>query len=179
MKHYPFANYEFENEKWYDNNTVMVFCTVTIGNLYRKMYLPVQDYKNRSITNPSANQINNARMRCLVKCIAMFGLGNYIYRGEDLPDATVDKEEAEIVGKKTFSVMSATNNIIEFSETPEEFLEQLRVHLKDPESDTCKKIFQNTKEHIFRATMLCDAETNLAYRKLLKLYNEEVPSNAK
>jgi hypothetical protein len=29
-------------------------------------------------------------MRCLVKCIAMFGLGHYIYAGEDLPLAVVD-----------------------------------------------------------------------------------------
>ena len=26
-------------------------------------------------------------MRCLVKCLGMFGLGLYIYAGEDLPEA--------------------------------------------------------------------------------------------
>ena len=30
-------------------------------------------------------------MRCLVKCLAMFGLGHYIYAGEDLPSAEADK----------------------------------------------------------------------------------------
>ena len=36
--------------------------------------------------------INKAIMRCLVKNLAMFGLGLYIYAGEDLPEA--EKEES-------------------------------------------------------------------------------------
>ena len=35
--------------------------------------------------------INKSIMRCLVKCIAMFGLGLYIYTGEDLP--TIEEEK--------------------------------------------------------------------------------------
>jgi hypothetical protein len=40
--------------------------------------------------------INTAIMRCLVKNLAMFGLGLYIYAGEDLPeeDAKQAKEAA-------------------------------------------------------------------------------------
>jgi hypothetical protein len=30
--------------------------------------------------------VNTAMMRCLVKCISLFGIGLYIYAGEDLPD---------------------------------------------------------------------------------------------
>ena len=37
--------------------------------------------------------INTAIMRCLVKCLAMFGLGTYIYAGEDLPEASKEEEE--------------------------------------------------------------------------------------
>lgn len=36
--------------------------------------------------------INTAIMRCLTKNLAMFGLGHYIYAGEDLPK-TVEKEQ--------------------------------------------------------------------------------------
>ena len=40
--------------------------------------------------------INKTVMRCLVKNLAMFGLGLYIYAGEDLPEsATEDKPENE------------------------------------------------------------------------------------
>lgn len=37
--------------------------------------------------------INKTLMRCLVKNLAMFGLGLYIYAGEDLPET--DKESLE------------------------------------------------------------------------------------
>ena len=51
------------------------------------MFLAVMDFKNKAVPNPNAMDINNSRMRCLVKNIAMFGLGLYIYAGEDLPEA--------------------------------------------------------------------------------------------
>ena len=51
------------------------------------MWLPVMDYKNQAIANPTARQISDTKMRCLVKCISMFGLGHYIYAGEDLPNS--------------------------------------------------------------------------------------------
>ena len=44
------------------------------------------DNYNKSIKEPTATQINNSIKRCLVKCFALFGLGLYIYRGEDLPE---------------------------------------------------------------------------------------------
>ena len=44
------------------------------------------DNYNKAILEPTATQINNSIKRCLVKCFALFGLGLYIYRGEDLPE---------------------------------------------------------------------------------------------
>jgi len=69
----------------------MVYCTVTIDGLSRQMWLPVMDYRNRAVPSPNAFQVNTARMRCLVKCLGMWGLGHYIYAGEDLPNAEMDK----------------------------------------------------------------------------------------
>ena len=51
------------------------------------------DNTNRAIKNPDARAINDARMRCLVKAIAMHGLGHYIYAGEDIPQATQEPQE--------------------------------------------------------------------------------------
>ena len=48
--------------------------------------LPVMDHRNKPIQNPDAFQVNTAIMRCLTKCLAMHGLGLYIYAGEDLPE---------------------------------------------------------------------------------------------
>lgn len=81
----PAASWEFHAPMMYGNETMMVSCTVTAFGKPMKMFLPVMDYRNKAISNPDAFAINTAMMRCLVKCIALHGLGLYIYAGEDLP----------------------------------------------------------------------------------------------
>ncbi len=66
-------------------DTMMVFCTVTAFGQPRTMQLPVMDHRNKAIANPDAFAINTAMQRCLVKAIALHGLGLYIYAGEDVP----------------------------------------------------------------------------------------------
>lgn len=85
MEEYPDAEYAFDDPVYLQNRTCEVWVTVTIGEIKRRMWLPVMDHKNKSIEEPTTRDISDARMRCLVKCIAMFGLGHSIYAGEDLP----------------------------------------------------------------------------------------------
>jgi hypothetical protein len=75
------------------DGTAMVFCTVTAFGQARTMQLPVMDHRNRAIANPDAFAVNTAMQRCLVKAVALFGLGLYIYAGEDLPEADKPIEE--------------------------------------------------------------------------------------
>ena len=56
------------------------------------MQLPVMDHRNRAIVNPDAFAVNTAMQRALVKCVALHGLGLYLYAGEDLPDAETGEE---------------------------------------------------------------------------------------
>lgn len=42
--------------------------------------------EERTVDAASMFDVNKAIMRCLVKNLAMFGLGLYVYAGEDLPD---------------------------------------------------------------------------------------------
>jgi len=95
MKYYPNTTYEFFEETYEANKTVMSHCVVRIGTLERTMWLPVMDNINNSIANPTTRQIQDTRMRCIVKCFAMYGLANYIFRGEDFPDPKKDKSEKE------------------------------------------------------------------------------------
>jgi len=85
LQHYPDATWEFPEPKYY-GDTVMVFCNVTAFGKTIRMQLPVMDNRNQAISNPDARKISDATMRCLAKCIACFGIGLYIYAGEDLPD---------------------------------------------------------------------------------------------
>ena len=73
------------------NGTALVWVTVTMNGKPMTCQLPVMDHKNKAITNPDAFAVNTAMMRCMVKAIALHGLGLYVYKGEDLPDG--DEEE--------------------------------------------------------------------------------------
>ena len=85
----PTATWEFPEPKYY-GETVMVYCDVTAFGKTMKMHLPVMDFKNQAVKNPTSVDINKAMMRCLAKCIATFGIGLYIYSGEDIPSEVVD-----------------------------------------------------------------------------------------
>ena len=92
----------------YFNESVMVFCTVTAMGKSMTCQMPVINNMNKAIANPNAMDVNTAMMRCLVKCISLFGIGLYIYAGEDLPDEEIPdlteksvKWELAITGCKT------------------------------------------------------------------------------
>ena len=109
MAKYPESYYVFQDNRT-ENGTVMVECVLTIHEgeevATRTMWLPVMDHKNKAIVDPDTRAISDARMRCLVKCLAMFGLGFYIYAGEDIPQAEaealtqpIDKAQAQRINE--------------------------------------------------------------------------------
>lgn len=64
---------------------VFVEVAVTVHGVTLSQIHPVLDGRNRPLLAPSAFDINTSLQRCLVKAIALQGLGLYIYAGEDLP----------------------------------------------------------------------------------------------
>ena len=90
MDNYPQATYVFREPIFFPDGSCEVWCDVTIDAHTRSMWLPVMDYNNKGMPNPSSRDISDARMRCLVKALAMFGLGHYIYAGESVPDGKPD-----------------------------------------------------------------------------------------
>src|SRR5437773_11014046 len=83
------------------DGTAMVFCTVTAFGQSRTMQLPVMDHRNKAIANPDAFAINTAMQRALVKCVALHGIGLYLYAGEGLPDGDMPAEEPQSMLPKT------------------------------------------------------------------------------
>jgi len=110
---------KFENNLPYvfDSKTgYMVFTKVTIEDITHEMWLPVMDnanktmldhqyqykvkkydkgkwtgeYEDKTVEVASMFDINKTIMRCLTKNLAMFGLGLYIYAGEDLPEEPIE-----------------------------------------------------------------------------------------
>ncbi len=68
---------------------VFVEVAVTYAGVTLSQIHPVLDGRNRPIMAPSSFEINTSIQRCLVKAIALHGLGLYIYAGEDLPHLPV------------------------------------------------------------------------------------------
>lgn len=118
-KECPDADYEIVH--WdgkpylYDEDLgYMVETSVTANGEKKVMWLPVMNGANKAMKNKPYTytvknwqtkqpeekvvepatmfDINTAIMRCLVKNIGMFGLGLYIYAGEDLPDGETVKQ---------------------------------------------------------------------------------------
>ena len=115
---YPSATYRIlknENGLPYfsdPNLGIMVFTEVTVDDVTHQMWLPVMDSKNKAmklepytysvwnnfkkafeektVQGASMFDINKTLMRCLVKNLAMFGLGLYIFQGDDLPEKSTD-----------------------------------------------------------------------------------------
>ncbi len=87
----PQATWSYNEPTVFKNGSMMVSCTVVAFGKAMTMQLPVMDYRNKAIPEPDAFAVNTAMMRCLVKGIALHGLGLYIYAGEDLPLEDDDK----------------------------------------------------------------------------------------
>lgn len=90
----PQANWAFRDPMTFPDGSMMVHCDVTVFGKTMYMFLPVMDYRNKAIVKPNAFDINKAMMRCLVKGIAVHGLGLYIYAGEDLPEEEKTQQAA-------------------------------------------------------------------------------------
>ena len=113
MQTFPESTFEFDEPRMFENMTGEQWITVTIrqgeNELSRKWWLPYLNYKNQPVENPNAMQINNTRMRVLVKCLAMLGLGTELYAGEDIPDKGNDQKTVRGSGSVVSAVLQDMN----------------------------------------------------------------------
>jgi hypothetical protein len=71
---------------------------VTVQGITLSQIHPVLDAKNRPLAEPTAFDINTSIQRCLVKAIALHGLGLCVYSGEDLPNGEEQPKAQPKVG---------------------------------------------------------------------------------
>lgn len=81
-----------------DGRTGWVKTGVTVNGIEHIEYLPIMDFKNKSIPleNITSYDVNKSIQRSLTKAVARHGLGLYIYAGEDLPEVEQGKEDAPV-----------------------------------------------------------------------------------
>lgn len=96
MTCFPESSFEFDPPNMFPGGTGEQWITLTIkerdDEMVRRWWLPIMDQSNKPVQEPSSTQINNTRMRVLVKCIAMCGLGIEVYGGEDTHEQEQDAE---------------------------------------------------------------------------------------
>jgi len=127
-KECPDATYKALETEYDEELGFMCHTTVTIEGETLEMWLPVMDGANKSMLKKSYSystrfgdkqvepattfDINKTIMRCLVKNLAMFGLGIYIYANEDLPEGetTATKKAPTVVPDELMDLMKGTIN---------------------------------------------------------------------
>lgn len=124
----PDATYKIGETEYDEHLGFMCHTTVTIEGETLEMWLPVMDGKNKSMKKTAYSystrygdkqvdaattfDINKTIMRCLVKNLAMFGLGIYIYAGEDLPEGETAAVAAKAEAPKKAEA-ATTNGLID------------------------------------------------------------------
>ena len=147
-KRHPDATYTvYENaDGWNyhtDGRTCWVKTGVTVNGIEHIEYLPVMDYKNKSISieDVTSFDVNKAIQRSLTKACARHGLGLYIYAGEDLPEEeAAEKQDASRNAKNI-----AANNIISGlakarGKSDAEILNALMRQISKPEGTTIESL---------------------------------------
>jgi hypothetical protein len=92
---------------------------VTVNGITLSQIHPVLDMRNQTILAPNAFQINTSIQRCLVKAIALHGLGLYIYAGEDLPEVEpikhpLDAPAYEVTPEQQEAMKEKAAEIVDF-----------------------------------------------------------------
>ena len=87
---------------WTDGKTAWVKTGVTVEGVEHIEYLPVMNYKNKSIPleDITSMDVNTAIQRSITKAIARHGLGLYIYAGEDLPEEAIKESKTRLTAKR-------------------------------------------------------------------------------
>jgi hypothetical protein len=170
IKH-PKAQYKvYERENginyWTDDKTAWVKVSVTVDDIEHIEYLPILDYRNKSISvsQVSSFNVNTSIQRAVTKAIARHGLGLYIYAGEDIPSAEKDDILEE-----------------EKKETKEkEINKKLSKVFDDDMKEVMKNVNKNTAEEMKNAINECKSkdavdEKYLEYKSdMAKLYKYDI-----
>jgi len=177
MEHYADAQFTFQafadsdgimrDAMFYPDGSASVHVTVSIGNLSRSMWLPVMDNRNNAISNPTSRQISDAKMRCLVKCIAMFGLGHYIFAGEDLPSEKKESGSADKRDDTSNPPPSGESAESKEDVVDEKFIEIVETFTEDVETvESLEEFFIDNKDE-FKKLKTTSEET---YNRLIKSF---------
>ena len=152
-----------------DESGAIVYTKVTVNNITHEMWLPVMDSSNKAMKRIAYKyqtrngerivqaftmfDVNKTIMRCMVKNLAMFGLGLYIFAGQDLPhedelELTLEQQLSTYrvdFGKKYIGKM--------IHEIPTNDLESSVIYFEDEAHKSGKPLTGKAKKFVDLATV--------------------------
>lgn len=166
-----YENPQYDNLPIWGNAKLGYFTKtqVTIKGVSKKMFLPVMDgnnnylidepyqyatkYGTKKVDAINVFEINKSVLRCLVKNFALFGIGLYVYKGEDLPtdereQKTIEKQKAiankqkaelEEIDKIRCKIIELMANY-EFENTIVEYINIKILNAESPDLKICSDV---------------------------------------
>ena len=177
----PETNLPYFNDP---NIGIIVYTEVTADNQTYEMWLPVMNSSNKAMKETAYTyqvydtykkqyvektvnaatmfDINKTIMRCLVKNLAMFGLGLYVYAGEDLPNdenlltdtnitkkQQVRKTKATTIQQPTFDKYAGIKTALSYCNDQTSLMNLYRQHQNEVENNAeIKALFTERKQQI-------------------------------
>jgi hypothetical protein len=172
LKIYPEATYNIKKDErmipYFGDEEVgyMVYTDITIDGITREMWLFVMNGANKAMRKQSYTytarrgektceamsmfDVNKTIMRCLVKNLAMFGLGIYVYKGEDLPQVEQDeiqaKQQAEELEKeRQLAIERCNKGITELNKAENWVVERFNKELDVMTLEEVKEVLMELK----------------------------------
>ena len=133
---------------------------VTVQGVSLSQIHPVLDARNNPIESPNSFDINSSIQRCLVKAIALHGLGLSVYAGEDLP---VTDQQAQVPAVKTKAPVTEHPTASPASAAQIRFIERL---IAETGSELAKVLAY------FRVESLSQLSSNAASRAITSLQSQ-------
>lgn len=183
IEEYPEFQFDKETGKWYATGQMLDYritpagCEVKVtvdidGEKYAER-LYVMDMRNQPVMNPNIAQINKTQQRCLVKALAMAGLGLNLYAGEDLPMGDVNesdqKQAAQEAEQKQASAdfQAAKKKYVSYIEKLQEITKQ--------DADTINTM---AKQRILKADPQYESHTPLEKMTIINTFLEKMLSES-
>ena len=181
------------------NIGIMVYTEVTADNQTYEMWLPVMNgankamkeqaytyqvydtykkqYVEKTVNAATMFDINKTIMRCLVKNLAMFGLGLYVYAGEDLPNEETLQNDINATKKQAGEDLPNEETLQnDINATKKQATRKARTATPSPTTATFRQPTQDKYAGIKAALSYCNDQTSLM--NLYKQHQNEVENNA-
>jgi hypothetical protein len=152
-----------------------------------------KEYLTKTVDAATMMDVNKTIMRCLVKNLAMFGLGLYIYAGEDLPEGEQPDEKPQekpvtpngtVTKQETLPLEQRVNRALgvkeeqkpQKPETPGAFIKRSIAEIKsnNPEFD-----FMRTRAELIKGGVIADVPSATMNMEQAKALISAITANLK